>query len=367
MATRHASGVLPLEFERYLTEKIPSIRSVVVAGKGYTFNEDDYEAAELVAWAYISGDENFVRLVTEPDDCFAMARIPGKNVPVRIKWRESIPIQADRKDIKYLMAYWSDNVWVADVLESDLLRDEAGGVIHPTKRDLHWELAEAYQKKPREMMIKDLHRAAGKVGRFSTAYGAVAATLERKIESDTGTKPEEGTGEAILEALNREIPVAFWFMEQQELLPENPGYYRCASGRVRHFVPDKMFLAALGWRERRSLLSRLGREARNTPMQESVAATAARAAIALQRHYRDNNMDARVALCLYDSLATRSAIPLRFEVQKLHQRHMVDENTWEYHGRTLKYSIEQEINPAWSWPATGELKKNLYDRNFCVS
>jgi uracil-DNA glycosylase family 4 len=357
---RHEAGELPEEFEMYLSEKIPSIRSVVVAGEGNVFAEDDYKTAELVAWAVISGDENFIRMLTEPDPEFGLVMHDGSETPVRIEYLAQSPVPAAERNPAFILSVAEDSKISKTYTVMDLLRNEEGELRHPIY-DLHWSLAEAYQKKPREALNKDKHRGAGKVGNFSSAYGATADTLERKIESDTGVKPEPGTGQAILDALYKRQPKAFLFMENQEELPSDPGYYRCASGRVRHFVPDKMYLASLDYRSRRSLLSRLGREARNVPPQESVAATAARAAIRLQRHFRSHGMKSRVSICLYDSLVCVTPFAERFECQRLMRKYMSEENTWDYSGRTLKYDIDEEFLLAWSWKTSKETKRDLWD------
>jgi DNA polymerase I-like protein with 3'-5' exonuclease and polymerase domains len=122
-----------------------------------------------------------------------------------------------------------------------------------------------------------------------------------------------------------------------------------------------MYLASLDYRSRRSLLSRLGREARNVPPQESVAATAARAAIRLQRHFRSHGMKSRVSICLYDSLVCVTPFAERFECQRLMRKYMSEENTWDYSGRTLKYDIDEEFLDAWSWKISKDRKRDLWD------
>jgi uracil-DNA glycosylase family 4 len=357
---RKADGTIPQQFERYLTEKIPSIRSVFVADDGCVFEEDDYCTAELVAWAVISGDEQFIKLLTDPDPEFVLAKVGQDTEKVRVAWSDRCPVPEALRDPKFLMAYWKDGKLIQKVTEAELVRDDQGNPVHP-KYDLHWDLAEMFNKKPREAMVNKKDRGAGKTGNFSTAFGSVAESLERKIEADTGVKPEEGTGQAILDALMQRQPKAFAFMEEMERLPEDPGYYDCASGRRRHFVPDQFFLRSLAGRARKSMLSRLGREARNIGPQESVAATAARAAINLQRFYRNNGMRSRVCICLYDSLSSNAHMAERFLVRMLHRKYMSEENTWDYSGRTLRYDIEQEFNKAWSWAPPKELAKKLAD------
>jgi hypothetical protein len=364
---RYDQGVLPERFERYLTEKIPSIRSVVIAGEGNVFCEDDLVTAELVAWAVISGDKNMLRLLTEPDPEFGFANIPGESdpVPVRLCFAEDSAINDEYKTGQYVMSVWKEGKKLADVTDDMLVRNEDGSIKHATPRDLHWGLAEMVSKKPREILSKNRDRdGVGKVGNFKTSYGATADTLERSIEADTGVKPEPGTGLALLAALDARQPDAFLFMLDQETLPESPGWCRAASGRVRHFVKDKMYLSSLDYRSRKSLLSRLAREARNFQPQESVGATVAKACVNTQRYFRNNGFESRVSICLYDSMSSLGPLHERFEVQRLHRKFMSEENTWNYEGRILQYAIDQDLVDAWSWDPPKERKAQLWDTNW---
>jgi hypothetical protein len=98
----------------------------------------------------------------------------------------------------------------------------------------------------------------------SSAYGASAGSLERKIESDTGTKPEPGTGQKGLDAIAARQPRATQFLEEMAEIPSRGGYYRAASGRIRHCVVHGDSVE-VGWRTRQSIESALGREFRNFP------------------------------------------------------------------------------------------------------
>ena len=181
----------------------------------------------------------------------------------------------------------------------------------------------------------------------SSAYGATGATLERKIESDTGIKPEPGTGQKILDALTARQPTAAAFLKELEKAPENPGYLRAASGKVRHFVlpPDVYGLSS---RMRKSLISAQGREARNFYMQESVAATAMRAGNWLLAFARKHGLVGRAITILYDSVVTWAPIQERAIWSKAHELCMYLANGWYYHERVLRYPIDTELNTGWS-------------------
>lgn len=196
----------------------------------------------------------------------------------------------------------------------------------------------------------------------SSAYGASASTLERKIEQDTGKKPEEGTGQRLLKALEKRQPVAQDFLIKMERIPEKPGFYRAASGRIRHFSShDPKYLNDIDEHLTMGLFKSMGREARNFPMQESVAATAARAGKWLLDAYIKLKLQAKPLIILYDSVVTLCPLEERFKVAQLHQLFMTDENTWEYHGRTMNYPIDQLFCYRWSAKPSKDETKLLED------
>ena len=185
----------------------------------------------------------------------------------------------------------------------------------------------------------------------SSAYGASPASLDRKIESDTGVKPEAGTGEKGLAAIKQRQPRATEFLEEMAEVPKTVGYYRAKSGRICHCVTHGAG-SGVNYRTRNSIESALGRELRNYPMQESVGSTSARACILALSLYKTLGLRALPMTCLYDSLVTLCPLEERFVVGKIHQLVMSDLNTWTYddaHGhRVLQYEIDNEFNYRWS-------------------
>jgi hypothetical protein len=186
----------------------------------------------------------------------------------------------------------------------------------------------------------------------STAYGASGATLERKIESDVGEAPEPGTGDGLLEALMARQPRAFEFMLEMEKMPEKPGYIVAASGRVRHFhLHDRN---QQDWWAYKSQLSPQSREARNFPMQESVAATACRAAVWLLEFGTLFGLKGYPIAVLYDSVVTMCPCEERDIWRKAHDLFMWLGNGWAYEDRTLRYPVDHELNKRWSRPMAAE-------------
>lgn len=351
-------GELPERFDKFIIKddkgeyksKVPSIRSCVKAPDGWCFVESDYQTAEIRGLAFISGDSSLIDIVCNPDLNFAVTK-DGKKVRLAFP-PEVFPPHVQEQYNHLLVAADSE----------DLVKNNEGELKHP-KQDLHWSLAEMVHIKPREVLDEKKDRGAAKVGNFSSAYGASASTLERKIEQDTGKKPEEGTGARLLKALEKRQPVAQDFLIKMERTPVKPGFYRAASGRIRHFSShDPKYLDDIDEHLTMGLFKSMGREARNFPMQESVAATAARAGKWLLDTYIKLNMQARPLIILYDSVVTLCPLSERFKVAQMHQLYMTDKNTWEYHGRSMNYPIDTDFVFRWSSKPTKVEKELLEDK-----
>lgn len=339
--------VLPENMRQYLdgTKKILPLRACVQAPEGWCIVESDFATAELRALAYRAGDADMIEIMVGRDTQFGLVKIGDDTHSVRLSFGPKCGIRPEHQSRACILAAWKEGKLIRRVTEEELLRDERGDIKHPG-HDLHWSLAEMVQGKPREVLAKS-DRNAAKVGNFSSLYGATPATLERKVEADTGVCPEPGTGEKLLKALEERQPVATAFLKSLEEAPENPGFLRAASGKVRHFVlpscssgaPSRLF---------KSLKSAQGREARNFYMQESVAATAMRSENWLQAFGRRYNLMGVPMTVLYDSVCTLCPAEERLVWAKAHDICMFLANGWEYHGRILRYPIETDLNSGWS-------------------
>lgn len=348
----HARGELPPELKKYLddADKIPSIRSLAKAPDGWCMVESDYQTAEVRGLAFVSGDKALIDIMTKPDPQFGLIRdAEGKEKPKRLMYGETSGIPEENQDPALLISPDSDK----------LIRDSEGNIVHPAA-DLHWSLAEMMYGIPREKLDKEIHRSAAKVGNFQSMYGASDTTLERKIEQDTGRKPEPGTGKRILDALARRQPVATEFLLSMEKAPESGQCLVAASGRKRHFATHMN--KGVRYRDKydaKKLNTGMGREARNFYMQESVAATSAKAAKWLLDYYIKHNMKARPLVVLYDSVVTLCPLEERELVAKLHTQFMTTDNNWTYHGTVMNYPIDTEILFRWSTKLTPEEKAIL--------
>jgi hypothetical protein len=96
----------------------------------------------------------------------------------------------------------------------------------------------------------------------SSSYGGTAGSIARKIEADTGIKPTEEEAQMLLDAVEARQPRATEFFHEMERVPEESGLLIAKSGRRRHchvLARD----SGIGYRERHSQISALGRECRN--------------------------------------------------------------------------------------------------------
>jgi hypothetical protein len=187
------------------------------------------------------------------------------------------------------------------------------------------------------------------------AYGASPNSIERKIEADSGIKPEPGVGQGILDALYNRQPRAMEWLDEQQEIPRNCDHIFLASGRKRHWLGTNS-KNTMDYKVWDALMSGQGREARNTPLQESVASTSAIASTRLLKFGRDNGLLGRPMVLLYDAIVTLcpdEEVPVW---KKAHELFMYRSTVWRYEDRLLNYPIETEINRGWS---SGEIKEGF--------
>ncbi len=331
----------PIEaaFKRLGQDKPYSLRSCVEAPEGWCLVDADLETAEVLGLAYISGDTEMIDVCSSGDRNFVQI-IPEKAEELGVPWIRFKGIDCSRLS----------NL---EGKESCILYDGNGDYIRPL-RDMHWEMAETMHSKDREELDADIDRLAGKIGMFSIPYGASPKLLERTIESITGIKPSQGTGDKLIDAYETKFPIAAAFLKAQEACVEDPGYYRSISGRVRHFHTHGLSTEGLSEKARKSLMAPLSREARNYPMQEIVAATMARAVNLLVSEFKSQGMQSRPMILLHDALTVLSPIEERWQVKDLLQKCMSDATTWDVNGKTLKFAIDVDFSYRWGMKPTKE-------------
>lgn len=135
---------LPEEFNKYLDMKpknFPTMRSIAMAREGWCMPEADLQTAEMRGLAFLSGDKKLLKILLEPDECWAV--VDPKYVPegidpsecvVRIAFPEYIQYPKDKE--KYLLTYATDKTIHAKFTEDQLLRDSNGKIVSP-KFDMH--------------------------------------------------------------------------------------------------------------------------------------------------------------------------------------------------------------------------------------
>lgn len=366
--TRHEQGQLPPKFEKYLNVKaknFPTIRSIVTAKEGWCVVEADYQTAEMRGLAYISGDQDLINLIEKPDTRFAKVKpefVPDGIDPEDCVCRLSYPpyiTKPDNKD-EYIMTYTVNGAVQVRFTEDQLLTDETGCIVSP-RYDMHWGVLELARSTCREVLDKKKDRGAGKVVNFSSSYGGQAGSIARKIESDTGIKPTIEDVQAMLDAIDKRQPRATAFFREMEAVPEEQGYLRAASGRVRHCHTLARGISGLSSRTRDGQITALGRECRNFPMQESVASTAARACCWLLDFRRATSLVGYPMVCLYDSIVVHCPFNERAIWLKALRLYMFLANGWQYSDRILRYPIDAELNGGWSTKAPAELSEHLHN------
>lgn len=182
----------------------------------------------------------------------------------------------------------------------------------------------------------------------SSSYGGQAASLQRKIESDTGHQVPIEMVEAMLQAIVDRAPDADKWFHEMEKKPLTSGIIRAASGRLRHCSAFGAEGDYLSDRTKDSIINALGRECRNYCMQESVAAVAARALSATLAFKRMFNLQGGVCVCLYDSLVVHCPYEERMIWGKALELYMHLANGWVYGDNLLRYAIDLEYNTGWS-------------------
>lgn len=185
---RAEKGQLPEKFAKYANIKakeFPTIRSVCMARPGWCIVEADYQTAEMRGLAFIAEDRELMRMILEPDDCFAMVKpdcipdgIDPEDCVVRIKFPDYVQYPNDKD--KFLMTYSADNEIKATFTEDQLLRDSDGNIVHP-RQDMHWQVCELSRHTCRETMNKKKDRGAAKVVNF-----CLAANTSVKVQTEEG-------------------------------------------------------------------------------------------------------------------------------------------------------------------------------------
>lgn len=362
---------LPEKFKKYLgikPSKFPTIRSISMAKPGWCIQEADLQTAEMRGLAFLSGDRKLLKMLLEPDECWAKVKPecvpegidPGDCV-VRIGFPDYIHSPADKE--KYLLTYTTDGVTHAKFTEDQLLRDKDGKIVSP-KFDMHWGVVELSRGTVREILNKKKDRGAGKVVNFSSSYGGQAPSLARKIEADTGTKPEIEDVEAMLEAIKKRQPRATEWFEELEQVPKTTGKLVAKSGRIRHCHTFKDIGSALSYRTKEGVITALGRECRNFYLQESVAACAARALKSMTDLAVNYKLKGYPCVCLYDSIVVHCPWEERAIWGKALNLYMYLSNGWYYDKRVLRYAIDLETNAGWSTAPDKEYADKLKDPNF---
>lgn len=153
------------------TRKAVSLRANIEAPEGWCIVDMDLKTAEIVALAYQSADANMIQVLTEADTQFARVDASNPKKVVRVAYTHASCYPESQQDPSLLVS----------LDDPKLLRKADGSLMHP-RRDLHWEMAEAVAKKPREKLDERLFRdGVGKVGNFCLLMSSRVLTSRGEV------------------------------------------------------------------------------------------------------------------------------------------------------------------------------------------
>lgn len=192
----------------------------------------------------------------------------------------------------------------------------------------------------------------------SIPYGATPTLLERMIESNTGIKPPDKTGEDMIRAWEERYPAAAKFQEEMAKKVKDPGWWRSLSGRVRHFMFAELEdLDGFAEADARGILSGLGRQSRNFPCQEIVAATTAKALLMFIDDRRKMGLRSRIGILLYDAITAFAPLEQAKATAALLRDCLTSRNSWNTAGGLFHFEVDTTIGFRWGVKATAEEKK----------
>lgn len=258
-------------FDEDTEGKPHKIRSIFMAPPGHVLIESDYQQAELVVLALLSGDQHFWDVLMEQ-----------KPVPVLVDVTTGEPY-------RWLHPDYSRNcpVKVGDFISSGTQWGEykgSDGAWHvfatgkdtrvetrPWPRDLHAERAISGFQMPYSAVLhgppKDFvegyakeKRVAAKTVNFGIPYGRSAGAIARELKQD-GVDVDVRACQAMIDGFYEDFSLVELFLKRCRECVRNPGYLINPHGRRRRFedVDDDAKMAAQE------------REACNFPIQSTVA------------------------------------------------------------------------------------------------
>lgn len=336
--------------------KFEELRNCFRSKPGEYFYSADLKTAEIFAIAYLAGDDQLINALTGPDLQFAYKKVKSSDKPklVRIAYIDNIVQFSDKAKDPALLTSRDD---------PDLLRDENGDLVHPS-RDLHWEAVENMYvfDTPREKLDKEKTRnACGKPANFSIPYGASSQLLERNIEIATNEKPTPGTGDRLREAYNKTKPQVAKFLIDRENEVEDTGFYLSPTGYKRHYkLPNEN--SDLPKFIRDKIVAGLKRENRNIGMQSLVADTLALAVVSLDKKFRELNLKSRIVCPLYDAIYCVGPWYEIIITHKLIKKCFSLDVGWNLKGGILHFQTDHETGESWGSHLSSDEQKLLVNK-----
>lgn len=235
------------------------IRQFFIAGKGRKFIDNDYESLEPHVFAHVSGDEGLRDIFRKGHDFYST---------IAIKTEKLYEYSADKKADNYL------------------------GKLNKAKR----QSAKAYS--------------------LGVPYGMTSYALSKTL----GVSQEEG--ESLVNGYLDAFPNLKKWMKDSERQAKILGYVKTETGRIRHLPKVKEIYEKFGddlldHKKRRSYMKKYGEDkiiemyrdyknglnnAKNFQIQGLSASIVNRAAIAINKKFKEENIDGWVALQIHDQL-----------------------------------------------------------------
>lgn len=225
--------------KRWTGLEIPSIRSAFVAPPGWVLVEADYKSAELVVMAWYSKERKMMQALRDPN-----------------------------RDLHLETA---NETFHLGLQLSGISPDEL----------------EKLKKKYKSQRVR------GKGVNFGVPYGLQAAGLALRMQAEGVEDANVAECESLLDAHSVIYPRLHGFLEFVASTVVSPGFFRNVCGRRRRFTPSTD----------RFIISQQEREARNFPIQGTVAETLSEALVRFWRYAREHGENRfRVVLPVHDAL-----------------------------------------------------------------
>ena len=313
--SRIFAGLNPSEKDKV---KIPPlIKTVFVPDDGYVFMEADLVQAELFILAYLSKDKNMIKALTTPGmDLHDLTAC--QSFHIKTFYPDMTPVVEQdlfdiaKRDIKEFKKIQKTLLYV-DTRGKVMTRDAFKGGIRVSAKNIN----------------------------FGIPYGRSAQPIAIQVKSETNTDKtiQELTTEIQLsiDAWKNELyPQAWSYMMECNRAVVDPGYIINPWGRVRPFP----------YTTDQKLISKMGREAQNFPVQSTVADTVMLAMYLITKYRKQYNLNCKICNQIHDSLLLMVPKNEIIKTEEMIQR-TIGDIIIPIINNPLKLSVEIDVMSRW--------------------